>query len=494
MDSISKVTLPEARLFVDGKIRDASNGKTYDIIGPWSGEVVGQAADATADDVNEAIAAARRAFDETDWSRDHERRRALVSKLRDLLLANIERLNAIASHEVGAAPGTFPQSQVGGAIGALSALIEVSKGVVWEENRGILDYPNMKTERLLVREPIGVVGAITPWNVPLYVNLAKVGSALLAGCTMVLKPAPSTPGMGSILGELALEAGFPPGVFNVITSEDPAMAGEMLTTDPRVDLITFTGSTAVGKRIMEKGAPTLKRVFLELGGKSALIILEDCPDFAQKIAYGLSMMGHAGQGCAVWSRLLVPESRYQEAVAVLEQAFGGLSSAWGLMEAPTCTMGPLQSKRQLDRVMGYIELGQKEGARLLTGGKARPDKGGGWFVEPTCFVDVKNSMRIAQEEIFGPVLVVIPFKDDEEAIRIANDSAYGLSGGVFSGDKNRAMKIAKRVRAGNISVNGGMPIMPDQPFGGYKASGIGREWGLEGIEEYLEIKVLGVGI
>jgi aldehyde dehydrogenase (NAD+) len=243
---------------------------------------------------------------------------------------------------------------------------------------------------------------------------------------------------------------------------------------------------------MDKGAPTLKRLFLELGGKSANILLDDTPDFAMQVARSMVCF-HAGQGCAVATRLLVPESRYGEAVAVLEKAYAGYASAWGDPRDPRNVMGPVVSKKQLDRVMGYIDIGKKEGARLLAGGKTRPDKGGGFFVEPTCFVDVKNSMRIAQEEIFGPVLVVIPFKDDEDAIRIANESEYGLAGMVTSGDKSRAMRIARRVRAGNISVNGGIMITPDMPFGGYKRSGIGREWGREGIEEYLETKVIAAG-
>ena len=213
---------------------------------------------------------------------------------------------------------------------------------------------------------------------------------------MILKPAPNTPSAASILGELAQQAGFPAGVFNVVTSEDPAMAGEMLTKDPRVDLITFTGSTAVGKKIMENGAPTLKRLFLELGGKSANIILDDAPNFAMSVAQSIVVF-HAGQGCAITTRVLIPRSRYAEACAILEQAYAGFADQWGNFDAPTSVMGPVISKKQMERVMSYIELGQKEGARLLAGGKARPDKGGGYFIEPTCFVDVKNTMRIAQE-------------------------------------------------------------------------------------------------
>jgi aldehyde dehydrogenase (NAD+) len=294
------------------------------------------------------------------------------------------------------------------------------------------------------------------------------------------------------MGELAAQVGFPPGVFNVITSRDPAMAGDMLVTDPRVDLITFTGSTAIGKRIMERGAPTLKRVFLELGGKSVNILLDDLPDFPMAVARGIVVF-HAGQGCAIPTRMLVPRSRYAEAVHVLQMAYAGFESKWGNPDDPTQIMGPVISKRQMERVLNYIEIGKQEGARLLAGGRARPDKGNGFFIEPTCFVDVRNDMRIAREEIFGPVLVVIPYEDDEDAIRIANDSEYGLGGGVLGGDKARALRVARRIRAGAVSVNNGMSIAPDLPFGGYKSSGVGREWGREGIEEFLETKAIGIG-
>ncbi|MGB8365257.1 MAG: aldehyde dehydrogenase family protein [Rhizomicrobium sp.] len=486
------VMLPEGRLYIDGVLRAAASGRTYDDIGPWTGEVVGKASDAAPEDVEAAIVAARRAFDTTDWSTNHALRRKLLDKLRDLLLANRERLTELARHEVGSALGATKTAQVDGAIEAMSGLLPMVDQIEWEESRGRATAYGMQSERLVVREAVGVVGAITPWNVPLYVNLAKVTSALLAGCTVILKPAPDTPLMGAILGELAVEAGFPAGVFNVVTSKEPAMAGEMLVTDPRVDLITFTGSTAIGKRIMEKGAPTLKRVFLELGGKSANIILDDAPDFAMSVMRAIVCF-HAGQGCAITTRLLVPKKRYAEAVGALEMAYGGYSKIWGNFDDPANVMGPLISKKQLDRVLGYIEIGKKEGARLLAGGNARPDKGGGFFVEPTCFVDVTNDMRIAREEIFGPVLVVIPFEDDEDAIRIANDSDYGLCGAVASANAERALKIARRIRTGSVSVNNGMCVAADLPFGGYKCSGIGREWGREGIEEYLETKAIAIG-
>jgi aldehyde dehydrogenase (NAD+) len=482
--------LPEAKLYVDGIVRRAEAGKTYDDIGPWTGEVVGVAADASAVDVEEAITAARRAFDTTDWSTNHARRFELVKKLYDLFVANRDHLVDIARHEAGSALVTITRAQVDLALSSWKELLDLFPQIEWEKHRGTKETLGFTTHRKSVREAMGVVGAITPWNFPIYVNTEKVVSALLAGCTVILKPAPDTPSAGTIFGELAAEAGFPPGVLNVITGSDPALAGEMLVVDKRVDLITFTGSTAVGKRIMREGAETMTRVFLELGGKSVHIILEDAPDFAQKVAQSI-LVFHAGQGCAAQSRLLVPKSRYAEAVEILGRSYASFDDKWGHFDDPSCAMGPVVSKKQMERVKSYIDLGVKEGATLLAGGNLRPDKGKGWFIEPTCFVNVTNDMRIAQEEIFGPVLVVIPFEDDEDAIRIANDSVYGLSGGITSGNLKRAMGIAKRIRTGTIAVNGGAPINGDLPFGGYKQSGIGRAWGIEGIEEYLETKTIG---
>ena len=482
-------TLPEAKLYINGVMRPASGAKTYDNISPWTGEIVGKAAEASREDVNGAIEAARNAFDRTDWRLQHEARLALMNKYFSLLSANRDKLVSIARHEAGAAIGAASRAHVDGALAAMRDLIDCFPEVTWQEDRGRKDTFGYQTERLVVHEALGVVGAITPWNVPLYVNIGKIVGGLLAGCTVVLKPAPDTPLMGTFMGELAIEAGFPPGVFNVITSGDPVMAGEMLVTDPRVDVISFTGSTGVGKRIMEKGASTLKRLFLELGGKSAWIVLDDDPTFAQTVAASMVVF-HAGQGCATPTRLLVPRARYAEAVEILKAAYSAYAGKWGGIDDPANVMGPVISKRQLERVMGYIEIGKKEGARLLAGGEARPDKGGGFFVEPTCFVDVKNSMRIAQEEIFGPVLVVIPYEDDEDAIRIANDSDYALGGYIFSGNKERGMRMARRVRAGAVGVNGGMCIAGDLPFGGFRSSGLGREWGREGIQEFLDSKVI----
>ena len=482
--------LPETKLYIDGELREAEGGRKYENIGPWTGDVVGYAADATPADVEAAIVAARRAFDTTDWSTNHAKRFELVKRLYDVFDANRARVGQLAQHEAGASVVAVNRAHVGMAMDAWRDLMGSFSEVVWERDRGTKEAFGFTTYRQTVQEAIGVVGAITPWNVPLYVNAEKVVSALLAGCTVILKPAPDTPALGAIFGEFAIETGFPPGVLNVITASDPAEAGEILVTDPRVDLITFTGSTAIGKHIMRQGAETMTRVFLELGGKSVNILLEDAPNFAQNVAQTM-LVFHAGQGCAVQSRLLVHKSRYAEAVEILKHAYAGFADKWGRFDDPANPMGPVISKKQLDRVKGYVDLGVKEGATLLVGGNLRPDMGSGWFIEPTCFVDVKNEMRIAQEEIFGPVLVVIPFEDDEDAIRIANDSVYGLSGGVVGADLDRAMGIAKRIRTGTIGVNGGVPIFGDLPFGGYKQSGVGRAWGPEGIEEYLETKTIG---
>jgi aldehyde dehydrogenase (NAD+) len=345
------------------------------------------------------------------------------------------------------------------------------------------------SRRYVWKEAAGVVGAITPWNVPLQINLAKCFPALAAGCTVILKPAPETPWLATVLAEIADKTDMPPGVFNVVTSADPAVVGEQLVADPRVDMISFTGSTGVGKRIMTVAADQIKKVCLELGGKSAFIVLDDA-DFAKVIpTSAFFVLYHAGQGCASFSRLLVPRNRYEEAIGMLKTAFEATP-----FTDPTSDqqiMGPLISARQRERVLEYVRIGQAEGARLVTGGGV-PEGKTGFYVQPTLFADVHNKMRIAQEEIFGPVLVVIPYEDDEDAIRIANDSPFGLSGGVATASTERGLAIARRIRTGTYGVNGGNFFAADTPFGGYKQSGIGREMGREGFEEYLETKSVGV--
>lgn len=485
-------SLSDALLYINGEIRGASNGATFDIVNPWTAKPVGKAADATNEDVDAAIVAARTAFDTTDWSTNHAARKELMQRYAKLLRDNYDTLMQIARLEAGAAIGAASRAHVDGALDGFDDLLRCFDEVEFQEDRGVSNYYGFDSARTTFREAAGVVAAITPWNVPLYVNVGKVIGALLAGCTVILKPAPDTPKMGAYMGELAKEAGFPPGVFNVITSEDPARAGEMMVDDPRIDVVSFTGSTGVGKRIMERSAATLKRVFLELGGKSVIIVMDDAPEFATIVA-SYMLVYHAGQGCAVTSRMLVPRSRYEEACTVLQHAYAAFDK-WGDPDDPEHVMGPVISARQKERVMSYIELGKKEGARLIAGGNAPADKGDGFFIEPTCFADVNNDMRIAREEIFGPVLVVIPFDDDEDAIRIANDSTYGLGGAVFSADVERAMHIAKSIRTGTVSINGGVSIKGDIPFGGYKESGIGREWGREGIEEFTEIKTVAMRV
>jgi aldehyde dehydrogenase (NAD+) len=310
----------------------------------------------------------------------------------------------------------------------------------------------------------------------------------MAGNTAVLKAAPDTPWSASWIGRMAAEeTELPPGVLNVVTARDPAEVGDVLTGDPRVDLVSFTGSTAVGRHIMQRCAATLKRVFLELGGKSANLVLDDA-DFAKVLPGTAMVCMHAGQGCAITTRLLLPRSRYAEGIGILEQAWRNVP--YGDPTQPSNLMGPLVSARQRERVLGYIEQGKAEGARLLVGGGRPKHLPKGWFVEPTLFVDVDPRSTIAQEEIFGPVLCVIPYTDEDDAVRIANDSRYGLSGAVASASLERAMGVARRIRTGTVGVNGGMWFAPDSPFGGCKQSGIGREHGIEGFEEYLQTKTI----
>jgi acyl-CoA reductase-like NAD-dependent aldehyde dehydrogenase len=331
-----------------------------------------------------------------------------------------------------------------------------------------------------------VVGAIVPWNYPFEVTIHKLGQALATGNTVVLKPAPDTPFNATRLGRLIAEStDIPAGVVNVVTASEHLL-GEELTLSPKVDLISFTGSTAVGQRIMEKGAPTMKRLFLELGGKSATIVLEDA-DLDLSCLIGIAPCMHAGQGCATPTRMLLPRARYDAGVEILKTVYETVTV--GDPQAQDVLCGPVISARQRQRVLGYIQRGIDEGAKLLVGGTDAPaglDKG--FYVKPSLFVDVDNSMTIAQEEIFGPVLVVIPFEDEEDAIRIANDSPYGLAGNVMSGSLDRSISVARRLRAGFIGLNGGAGYFADVPFGGYKASGIGRQNGLAGFDQYVEIK------
>jgi aldehyde dehydrogenase (NAD+) len=478
----------EERMLIDGELVAADSGKTFDNVNPATEEVLGPVADASAAEMHRAIDAARRAFDETAWSTDKAQRVHCLTQLQEALEKEREELREELVLEVGCPRMTTHANQLDIPLeGALRYPIKLIDEFEWrtEMSEGV-DRRGTRNTRQVWKEPVGVVGAIVPWNFPVEVTLNKLGQALATGNTVILKPAPDTPWNATRLGRLVAEqTDFPPGVLNVVTSSDH-LVGEELTLSPKVDLISFTGSTVVGKRIMEKGGPTLKRVFLELGGKSATIVLDDA-DFASSVPSGIAVCFHAGQGCAIQTRMLLPRSRYEEGVEILKATLE--SVAYGDPQRPDVLMGPVISAKQRDRVLGYIEKGVAEGATLALGGGRPADQPKGWFVEPTLFTDVDNDMTIAQEEIFGPVLVTIPYEDDDDAVRIANESVYGLSGGVFSGSLERALAVAERIRTGSMAVNGGMPIgQADMPFGGYKHSGIGRQNGLAGFDQYLETK------
>jgi aldehyde dehydrogenase (NAD+) len=480
----------ESRLLIDGKLVDAAGGKTFDNINPATEEVIGQVADASPDDMRAAVAAARRAFDETDWATNLGLRIRCLQQLHDALAAEREVLRPQIVAEVGTPIGLTYAIQQDSCIDDMQWDIDLAAGYEYESDLPVHEFFGITSARKVLREPVGVVGAITPWNFPFMLNLSKLAPALGAGCTVILKPAPDTPWSATAIGRIAAEhTDLPPGVLNVVPSGDPAAVGEVLSADPRVDMISFTGSTVTGRRIAARGADTLKRVFLELGGKSANIILDDA-DFGSVVPGGSMTCMHAGQGCAITTRMLLPRSRYDEGVELLKASFEAFP--YGDPTDAANMMGPLINARQRDRVLGYIEKGKAEGARLLVGGGRPKQFERGYFVEPTLFVDVDPDSTIAQQEIFGPVLAVIPYDGDDDAVRIANNSTYGLSGSVSSGSLERAMAIARRIRTGTISVNGGQWFGPDSPFGGYKQSGSGREHGVAGFEEYLETKTVGI--
>jgi len=480
----------ESRLLIDGKLVNATGGRSYPNVNPATEEVIGQVADATREDMDRAIAAARRAFDTTDWSTNLAKRAKCLRQLHAALTKHKEELRPQIVAEVGAPIMLTYAVQQDSCIQDMLWDIECAEKYGWEDELGVHEFFGMKSRRLVRREPLGVAGLITPWNFPFMLNLSKVVPALMAGCTAVLKAAPDTPWSATWIGKLiAEETELPPGVLNIVTARDPAEVGDQLTGDPRVDVISFTGSTAIGKHIMRRCADGLKRVFLELGGKSAQIYLDDAALKNLVPAGGSMICMHGGQGCAISTRMLLPRSCYAECVEALKAAYENLP--YGDPTVMGNVMGPLINAKQRERVLGYIEKGKAEGAKCLTGG-GRPAKfGKGDFVEPTLFVDVDPDATIAQEEIFGPVLSVIPYDSEEDAVRIANNSRYGLSGSVFAGSLERAMSVAKRIRTGTLSLNGGQWFGPDSPFGGYKESGIGREHGVAGFEEYLQIKTIG---
>ena len=481
----------DLRMLVDGQLVEGEGGATFDNLNPATEEVLGPVADGSAADMARAVAAARQAFDTTGWSTDHELRKHCLDQLQSAIEAEQEELRHELVAEVGCPVLITYGPQLDAPLReALRWPAEMIDRFEWERPIGPKDAMGIgyQSERWVWKEPAGVVGVIVPWNFPFEITLNKLGPILAMGNTCVVKPAPDTPWNATRLGRLIAEkTDIPPGVVNIVTSSDH-LVGEVLTTSPDVDLVAFTGSTVTGRRIMEAGSATLKRVFLELGGKSVNLFLDDA-DLEAALPSAVTSCMHGGQGCAIATRILVPRARYDEAVELVRSGFEGWS--YGDPTDTSVLQGPQVSKKQQDRVLGYIEKGKAEGARLVVGGGVPAHLPVGFYVEPTLFADVDNSMTIAQEEIFGPVLVMIPFDDDDDAVRIANDSAYGLSGQITSGDLDRAKAVARRIRTGTLGINGGVWYGADAPFGGYKGSGIGRQCGLEGLEIFTETKTVG---
>ncbi len=478
----------EHRLLIDGQLVEAASGRRFDNIDPATERVLGSTADAGHEDMDRAIAAARRAFDETDWATNRSRRQAGLRQLQQALEDERELLRAELVAEVGTPVAlTYgPQLDAPLAEGLVWPMAMMDE-FPWERPLPEGTAFGTRSWRRVVKEPVGVVAAIVPWNYPFEVTIHKIGQALATGNTVILKPAPLTPWNATRIGRLVAErTDIPPGVVQVVATSDNAVA-EDLAVDPRVDMVSFTGSTAVGRHLMAVGAPSLKRLFLELGGKSADIVLDDA-DLQAKLSMAWTVCVHGGQGCVMLTRLLLPRRRYDEGMAIIEEGFRHVP--YGDPTDPANLQGPQISAAQRDRVLGLIEQGVDQGARLVVGGGRPAHLPVGYYVEPTLLADVDNSMTVARQEIFGPVLVVIPFEDDDDAVRIANDSEYGLGVGVTSASEERALAVARRVRAGTASVNGGLWYGADAPFGGYKASGIGRQNGLEGFEQYLETKTI----
>ncbi len=478
---------PETRNLIDGKLVGSSSGATFPNVNPATEEPIGVCADGTREDMLRAVAAARRAFDETDWSTNHELRAKCLRQLHAALRAEKEQLRAIVVSEAGAPVSLTPFMQIDDPIEMVAYWAELAASYPYEQRLTDVPYLGRPQGRILRREATGVAGLITPWNVPLYLNIAKLGPALASGCTAVLKPAPDTPWSATHLGKLIAEkTDIPAGVVNVVATLDHSL-GEILSTDPRIDVVSFTGSTATGRRIMECASGTVKKVFLELGGKSANVVLDDA-NFKAVLPMTAFTCVHGGQGCALTTRLLLPRARYAEGLDMVKAAFERWK--YGDPLNPAHMQGPQISKRQQERVLSHIEKGRQEGARLVVGGGKPSHLAKGFYVEPTLFADVDPDSSLAQEEIFGPVLCVIPFDHDDDAVRIANRSVYGLSGSVQSASVERALAVARRIRSGTVSVNGAQWFHVDNPFGGYKQSGVGRENGRLGFEEYLETKVI----
>ncbi|MCI3949378.1 MAG: aldehyde dehydrogenase [Acidimicrobiales bacterium] len=471
------------KLFIGGEWVEPAGTGTIDVISPHSEERVGRVPEGTTADVDRAVAAARTAFDEGEWPRlTPAERVTAVRRFADLYATKFDEMATLITTEMGS-PILFSQlAQAPVPWMMLDAFIKHAEVHPWEEVRTGVLTPEVTVRR----EPVGVVGAIVPWNVPQFTTMSKLAPALLAGCTIVIKPSPETPLDGMLMSELLAEAGIPKGVVSVIPAGREV--GEHLVSHPDVDKIAFTGSTAAGRRIASICGEQLKRVSLELGGKSAAIILDDADLAATVEGFKMASLMNNGQACVAQTRILASKSRYAEVVDAVGEMVAGLTVGDPL--EMTTEIGPLVAERQQERVEKYIALGQEEGAKVVAGGSGRPeghDKG--WYVRPTVFADVDNGMRIAQEEIFGPVLSVIPYDGVDDAVRIANDSEYGLAGSVWTGDRDAGLDVARWVRTGTYGVNA-YSMDFNAPFGGYKASGVGREFGPEGLDHYVEFKTI----
>ncbi|WP_040825577.1 aldehyde dehydrogenase family protein [Nocardia jiangxiensis] len=469
------------RLLIDGQLVETE--RTLASLNPATGQVYGYAPEAGIAETDAAVVAARRAFDTTTWATDHAFRARCLDQLYKALRDNVEELRELTIAEVGATRQLTHANQLEVPFEIVRYYADLLPKYSFSDDIGEIEFRGRPHRRWVEREAAGVVSAIAAYNYPHQLALAKLAPALAAGCTVVLKGGPDTPLATLALGEIiAQHTDIPAGVVNVLASSDVSV-GERMTTHPDVDVVTFTGSTPVGRKIMAGAAGTLKKVFLELGGKSAAIVLDDADYNSAAMFAAFSIVSHAGQGCALTSRLLVQRKDHD---AVVEQVanFMGMVK-YGDPGDPKTVMGPLISERQREKVDGLVQRAVEAGAKLITGGeKVDP----GYFYKPTLLAGVDPDSEIAQEEVFGPVLAVIPYEDDDDAVRIANNSIYGLSGGVFSADEARALAVARRIRTGTMSINGGNYFGADAPFGGYKQSGIGREMGVAGMEEFLEIK------
>ncbi|WP_166903509.1 aldehyde dehydrogenase family protein [Mycobacterium sp. DL440] len=470
------------RLLIDGRLIEAS--KVFPSINPATGAVLGHAPDASVADTEAAVAAARRAFDNTDWSTNVELRIRCLEQLHQVLIEHRDELAHLLITEAGSTPFLNEGPQLDDPIATVRYYADVLKSFPMSEDLGNIECRGAQHHRWVEKEATGVVAAIVAYNYPIHLSLAKLSPALAAGCTVVLKAPPDTPLITLALGELiANHTDIPAGVVNVLSSSDPAV-GPALTTSRDVDLVTFTGSTVTGRRIMAAASETVKHVFLELGGKSAGILLDDADLATCALTSAFMIATHAGQGCALTTRLVVPKQHHDEIVDLIVENLAHV--AYGDPADPNVYMGPLINERQRDKVHGMVQRAVEAGAKLVVGGE-KVD-GPGYFYKPTLLTNVDPDSEIAQEEIFGPVLVVIGYDDVDDAVQIANNSIYGLAGAVFGRDEDRALAVARRIRAGAFSINGGNFFSIDTPFGGYKQSGVGREMGLAGLEEYLESK------